>query len=508
VRAVNTEENKETPKDIDLDAAVNDFAKMKPLEFNRVLKDKALELGVSRPELDREVKRARKAAKRESDQDFLSDPAPWPEPVDGATLLEHISDAATSHIILPDGGSETIAFWALFDPAHNYFDISPLLTFTSPTPECGKTTALRFLQNLTTRPLSASNITAAAVYRAVEKWQPTLIVDEADTYLRDNDELRGILNSGHDRSSAFVIRTVGDEHEPKQFCTWAPKIVAMIGKLPATLASRSIHVTLKRMLPGDFVTPLRHTSHLEALRQKCIRWAADNAEKIANASDPEMPKRLYGRASDNWRPLLIIADVVGGDWPNRVRKIAELSSGRDSNDIASIQVLHDIAELFEDRGVDRLSSEEIVGALHEMEGRPWPEWGRARKPITKNQLANLLDAHSIVPGSVRLPSGKTPKGYHLRAFKDALTRYPPLETPQRHKPYGVTGCGFSETPQAEETDGVVAFQNDEKPLKTKACGAVAFQNRQSGEKNDESDPFKSLRDPNLKLRKGNGDAAV
>ena len=110
---------------------------------------------------------------------------------------------------------------------------------------------------LTPRALSASNISPSSVFRTVDKWGPTLLVDEADSFARDNDELRGILNCGHDRSGAFVIRTVGDSHEPKQFCTWAPKAIAMIGKLPVTWQSRSIHIALKRMFPGDYVDPLR-----------------------------------------------------------------------------------------------------------------------------------------------------------------------------------------------------------------------------------------------------------
>jgi putative DNA primase/helicase len=480
----------------DIDAKVKGLAKLGPLEFDRVYKDEAEKLGVRAATLDREVQKARReAASKDGDEDFLSDPAPWPDPVEGVTLLEHISDAAASHIILPDGGAETIALWGLFDHAHNYFDISPLLAFTSPTPECGKTTALRFLQSITTRPLSASNITAAAVFRAVEKWQPTLLVDEADTYIRDNDELRGILNSGHDRSSAFVIRTVGDEHEPKQFCTWGPKVVALIGKLPPTLRSRGIHIELKRMRPGEYVTPLRHTSHLETLRRKCIRWAADHAEELTGA-DPDMPNSLYGRAADNWRPLIAIADLVGDDWPNRARRIAELASGRDSDDLASIQVLHDIAALFEERGVDRMSSEEIVGALHEMEGRPWPEWGKAQKPITKNQLAKLLDVHTIIPTTVRPAAGKPAKGYHLKAFAEALTRYPPSQNVTTLQPLQDNELRVFRNVTDDE---LVTFEKAKEPLKPDACNVVTVQNPQNGEIESESDPFECLRDPSLKL---------
>ena len=49
------------------------------------------------------------------------------------------------------------------------------------------------LNGLVPRALSASNITAAALFRTVEAYSPTLLVDEADTFMT-SDELRGILN--------------------------------------------------------------------------------------------------------------------------------------------------------------------------------------------------------------------------------------------------------------------------------------------------------------------------
>ena len=69
-----------------------------------------------------------------------------------------------------------------------------------------------------------------------------MLIDEADSFLRNSDELRGVLNSGHTRDSAFVIRTVGEDHEPRRFSTWGAKAIALIGKLPDTLADRSIEV--------------------------------------------------------------------------------------------------------------------------------------------------------------------------------------------------------------------------------------------------------------------------
>ena len=36
-----------------------------------------------------------------------------------------------------------------------------------------------------------------------------------------------------------------------------------------------------------------------------------------------MPASLDGRAADNWRPLIAIADLAGSEWPARARRVAE-----------------------------------------------------------------------------------------------------------------------------------------------------------------------------------------
>ena len=84
--------------------------------------------------------------------------------------------------------------------------------------------------------------------------QPTLLIDEAASFIGNSDELRGVVNSGHTRWSAYVIRTVEvkGEHTPQRFSTWCPKVIALIDKLPDTLQDRSIVLSMKRKAPGEF----------------------------------------------------------------------------------------------------------------------------------------------------------------------------------------------------------------------------------------------------------------
>jgi putative DNA primase/helicase len=372
------------------EALVERLANLQPHTYDTVREGHAEEHNVRVSTLDKAVAQRRK--KPGLDEDKSPPPfatiEPWHEPVDGADVLADIAKVLASHVILPAGAATAIALWTLHAHAHDSTDISPILGATSPTPECGKTTLLTFLGAVVPRALPASNITSAALFRAVEKWHPTLLVDEADTFLRDSDELRGVLNSGHNKANASVIRTVGDDHEPRAFKTWAPKAIACIGRLPATLASRSVHIELRRKGIGEQVVALRpdRLGHLLVLARRAARWAADNMEALKTA-DPEMPTTLTGRRADNWRHMLAIADLAGGTWPVTARKAAEAMVADDDNEVAGILLLQDIRTYFDENKRDRVWSIDLVETLHEMLDRPWPEWGKNGKPISESQVA-------------------------------------------------------------------------------------------------------------------------
>src|SRR5262249_2288140 len=161
--------------------------------------------------------------------------------------------------------------------------------------------------------------TPAVVYRVVEAHRPTFYIDEGDTFLYDNDELRGILNGN--RKGSTVLRTVGDDHEPRAFSTYCACAIALIGSLPDTLHDRSVPVALQRRRPRERIKPFRpdRADYLDVLARKAARWTQDNATAIGDA-DPKMPDGIINRAADNLRSLLAIADVAKGKWPKRARK--------------------------------------------------------------------------------------------------------------------------------------------------------------------------------------------
>ena len=359
---------------------------------------------------------------------LLAMPQPWAEPVDGATLLAEIESAIAAHAVLPEGAAVAMALWIIHTYCLGAAVITPRLAIISPTKRCGKTTVLKLLGALACKPLGAANLTPAVLYRVVEAYSPTILVDEADTFLAEHDELRGVLNAGHDRHSAVVPRCVGDEFEPKVFHVFGAVAIAAIGKLPDTLMDRSVVIEMKRKAPGERLQKLRRRQReaLAVLPRRCARWAADNV-KVLIELEPDVPDDLDDRAADNWEPLLAIADHAGGPWPARARTTALLLSGAraDAADTGDngVQLLADVRAVFANNGIDRSTTKALLAALAELEGRPWAEWNRGR-PLSARQLGALLGRFGIKPGTIRVGDA-TPKGYVLADLTDAFGRYLP-----------------------------------------------------------------------------------
>jgi putative DNA primase/helicase len=366
----------------------------------------------------------------EGRQLLFTDLEPWPDPVDGEQLLCEFAAFFERFAVVQKGGTCALSLWVLHTYALAAAYISPILAIVSPEKRCGKTVLLDALFRLAWRAITVANITAASLFRAVEKWTPTLLVDEADSFLAGNEELRGVINSGHRRDTAKVIRTVGDEHEPRVFSTWGPKAIALIGRLPATLEDRAIVLPMKRKTSGERVErfrPERIVAELEVIRRKAGRWAADNLETLRE-SDPTIPEVLNDRAQDNWRPLLAIADAAGGSWPHQARKAAILLSSQENagETSAAVQLLADLRDFFQNTKQDFLSSEDVVAKLLEMEERPWGEWKKG-KAITKIQVAAILRKFGVRPKQTWLDSSPS-RGYELADFNDAFSRYLPSES--------------------------------------------------------------------------------
>lgn len=399
---------------------------------------------------------------------------PWPHAVDGAQLLADIRHALQRHVIADVQTLTAAALWAVHTYCLDYITISPLAHITAPEKRCGKTVLLNALQELVKRPMPAANISGAALFRAVEKWQPALLIDEADSFLRDNEEARGLLNSGLYKKNAFVIRCTGDDFEPTQFSTWGAKALCGIGKLADTIEDRSIPLRMRRKVAGESVESIRHADPAlwRNLQSRITRWVADHHDRMAGVR-PESVAGLNDRANDCWEPLLMIADLAGGEWPEHARGAAIALHGveEDSPSIG-VELLRDIREVFDRRNTTRIASRDLLEQLVEDDESPWATWNRG-KPMTIRQLAQRLSEFGIGASSARLPDGRNVKAYTLDKFKDAFRRYlsgePVSTSVTTSQPNNGAASGDFDK---RHTPPVVTDEKARKPLSHNTCDVV------------------------------------
>jgi putative DNA primase/helicase len=459
------------------------LAALPPAVYDQRRAGAAEQIGVRAATLDGMVKDARKQApKADAGADELFPVVtPWHEPVNGAILLQDITDAVLRFIVCDISTAHATALWIVFTWLIDSVSVSPIAMITAPEMRCGKTQLLALIGRLAYRALSAANISAAAIYRCIEAWRPALLIDEADAFLRENEGARGILNSGHTRDTAFVVRVEGDEHTPKRFSTWGAKAIAGIGKQAGTLMDRSIPLALRRKLPHESAEKIRHADpgFFEGLASRIARFALDNAD-LVRASRPQPVGGISDRAEDNWEPLLAIADVAGGDWPAMARRAALVLSGEvQAAPGINTELLADIHDAFETRHSEKITTADLLEFLCADDEKPWATWNHG-KPLSPHQLSKRLREYGIAPNTIRIGQ-RVAKGYELAKFQDAFKRYltttPPQQPEHRYNP---AAARVSADSDAVTEDQALRTESPLKPSTGAGCNGVPALDHQSG----------------------------
>jgi len=414
------------------EARLRELAALDSVAYERIRRDEAKRLGIRTAALDKAVAAAREDQRRASDHLDELFPAvePWATPVDGAALLESLEAAITRHVALAPAAATAVATWVVHTYVFDAFTHTPRLLITSPAPRCGKSTLLELLRATCRRPLLAANTSAAAVFRIVEAAAPSLLIDEADSFLSASEELRGILNAGFEANGRVLrVEEAQGELRPRVFRCFAPVALAGIGRMPGTLEDRSIPIALQRAEAESRIrlTKLRAPGAREALAalaRQCVRWALDHRDRLPLA--PEVPSALNDRQADIAVPLLSIADLAGGGWCDRIRRalLTLFGSERDraAIDLGSL-LLADCYAVFAETGSLRITSGELASRLADIETSPWGEIAVGR-PITPHRLAKMLSPFGIRPATIRF-GHEVSKGYLRADFEAPWRRYLP-----------------------------------------------------------------------------------
>ena len=211
------------------------------------------------------------------------------------------------------------------------------LAISSAEKRSGKTRLLEVLELLVARPWFTGRVTAAVLARKVDAERPTLLLDESDAAFKGEKEyaeaLRGLLNTGHRRGGKSTVCVgQGAELSYKDFSTYCPKAIAGIGKLPDTVADRSLPIRLERRAPDEQAERFRRRDvELEAIGLRAALERLPDLVPALEEARPDLPGALDDRAQDAAEPLLAIADHAGGDSPERARRALERSGRRASN---------------------------------------------------------------------------------------------------------------------------------------------------------------------------------
>ncbi len=403
---------------------IDQLAKLTLLDYEKVRLAAAKEMGARPAILDKIVSAARKQEERTESP--FPEVDPWPVPVNGAELLSELVATIHRFIICDTHTAVAASLWITMTWLIDVVGVAPLALITAPEKRCGKTLFLTLIGKLVRRALTSSSITPSALFRSIDLWTPTLLIDETDACLKDNEELRGLINCGHTRDSAYTIRCVGEEFTPTKFTVWGAKALSGIGHPADTLLDRSIILELRRKLSGEVVERIRHAedSLFQDLSAKLARFADENAEAIRQAR-PALPASLNDRAQDNWEPLLSIATVVGDDWyKTAVAAALKISGKGDEPKTIGTELLTDIQEIFETKNLDRVGSGELIQCLVADDEKPWATYNRGFQ-IKPRQISARLKAYGIHSKTIRVGGG-TLKGYEKDQFTEAFTRYVPL----------------------------------------------------------------------------------
>jgi Protein of unknown function (DUF3631)/Domain of unknown function (DUF3854) len=355
----------------------------------------------------------------------------------GAAVLDNVFKFYCKFMKMSEAQVTAFTLWTVHTHAMPAADATPYMNISSAEKQSGKTMLMEAAELLVFEPWLTGHVTAACLVRKIDAKRPALLLDESDAAFNGDKEyaevLRGLLNTGYRRGGqASCCVGQGANITFKDFSTFCPKAIAGIGKLPDTIADRSIPIRLKRKIPGALVERFRRRDvepEANKLRDSIAAWISEKLDVLRSAR-PILPEELSDRQQDVCEPLFAIADLAGAEWPAKTRKaLVELCTGNAAEDDSlGVRLLADIKVVFIAENVQAIPSAVLIKLLVEMEDRPWAEIAKG-KPLTTNKLAAILRRYEVEPRTVRVDAQKyekeTLKGYERNWFADLWNRYLP-----------------------------------------------------------------------------------
>jgi Protein of unknown function (DUF3631) len=380
---------------------------------------------------------------------------PNPEDIDGAQLLGDVHAFLCGYVAFPSThAAVAVTLWAAHTHLAAAFESTPRLALLSPEKQCGKSRVLELLELLSAGAETLSDASPAYLYRRIGAGPVTILLDEADAIWKrgKTDEtaeaLRSIVNAGHRRSATVGrVEMNGTAAKLIRFRVYAPAAVAGIGTLPDTILDRAVIVRMRRRAPDERIRDYRERTTRpegDALRELLDRWTEHVAGQVGDPW-PDMPPGVADRPADVWEPLLMVADLAGGDWPKLAAEAcaAFVTGARDDTASLGTRLLADLRAVFGD--APQLFTQTVLSKLHELGESPWADYSYG-KPFSARDLADMLREHQVKSHQLRIGEDSR-KGYRRGDLEDAWARY---------LPGGSETAETSETPLASNVSAVSA----------------------------------------------------
>lgn len=318
------------------------------------------------------------------------------------------------------------ALFVLHTWAIDRADVTAYLHISSAERECGKSTLLDLLELLVRQPWLVVSPSEAVVYRKISQDCPTLLLDEIDTIFTKNrdpksDGLRALLNAGFERGRV-VPRCVGPSQALVNFDVFSAKVLAGIGEIDDTVASRCIRIRLERKRKTDVVERKRRRVirlEVDELRERLEAWSEEEASILDNF-EPLLPESLGDREADIWEPLLAIADIASDEIGARARRAAvDRSSTVKADETTGVRLLAAMRAVFGDRHA--LWTKHLVSALNDDPESAWGGWNHG-EGIKDRHVAKLLEPYGIKSRTVRIGT-ESAKGWLREMLEPVWERY-------------------------------------------------------------------------------------
>lgn len=351
---------------------------------------------------------------------------PYHEPVTHDEIYTALYSLVHEHMAIDEPLKVAFVLWVIFTYLTDISDFAPIAWITAPERQCGKSTLLGLFERVVNKAYPVINPTQAVIYRVMEQFKPTLLIDEIDTSIKDKKELLGIVNAGYSRHANNVPRVNTDKGGIiENFDVFGAKVFSGIGEMQGTFASRAIRFELRRKTNSDKVKrfnkrTLPHETTNE-LQSKVKRWAGDNRQAVQAVQTPLL--QINDRDFDNWEILLQIATVLGVY--DKALQACLIICNRKDEPSLNETLLSDIRDIF---NVERMSSTDLLEKLNFDSEKCWQTLNNG-SPLTSHQLAKKLKGFGIVSKNMRINSIQV-KGFDKADFVKTWAQYlppPPAE---------------------------------------------------------------------------------